>query len=320
MCVFHRELPGDDKLTKEFAALLRKGNEAIADHGTVQKNLTELRKLILLKGLPLEADGREEKGRSLRAQVWKILLQVNELDADGYLKAVEKGPSRDANKIKDDTFRTFKNSHFWDCVNEKQLFRVLNAFINVDPKHRHYVQGMNIWCGTFLYVLPELEAFHCFTKLATELCPLYCDASGRGLRGVYTAVKVLSACLKCVDPELFNHLQEHKTDPLIFAFSPILSLSGHTRPVNELVKIWDYYFAFGVHLVVMCTIAQVELIRDKLLVTSSPYHMLRSLPDLNAFQITQVASQLVQLLPTDLYDVLVQHPRDASVAENSLLF
>ena len=108
MCVFHRELPGDDKLTKEFAALLRKGNEAIADHGTVQKNLTELRKLILLKGLPLvtfcllslkaysdqEADGREEKGRSLRAQVWKILLQVNELDADGYLKAVEKGIER----------------------------------------------------------------------------------------------------------------------------------------------------------------------------------------------------------------------------------
>ena len=36
-----------------------------------------------------------------------------------------------------------------------------------------YVQGMNVVCAVFLYVMPELDAFHCFEALIKQHCAAY---------------------------------------------------------------------------------------------------------------------------------------------------
>jgi hypothetical protein len=54
----------------------------------------------------------------------------------------------------------------------------MNFYIE-QPKSRlvnlsfSYVQGMNVLAAPFLYVMPELEAFACFTSFLTYSCPLY---------------------------------------------------------------------------------------------------------------------------------------------------
>lgn len=45
----------------------------------------------------------------------------------------------------------------------------------------------------------------------------------------------------------------------------ILSFSASTPPLEELLRVWDFFFAFGIHLNVISVIAQIVLIRDELL-------------------------------------------------------
>ena len=50
-----------------------------------------------------------------------------------------------------------------------------------------YVQGLNVICGVFLYVMPELDAFACLSKFVKELVPLYFSPR---IVGAYAGLKV----------------------------------------------------------------------------------------------------------------------------------
>ena len=68
---------------------------------------------------------------SLRGRVWKVLLRVKTVDAEKYISFVEKGSASLYQKIRNDTFRTFKtNRNFTKKVPEEKLIRVLNAFLH----------------------------------------------------------------------------------------------------------------------------------------------------------------------------------------------
>lgn len=103
--------------------------------------MNQLRKLILLEGLPPESkEEMENFGTvpSLRAKVWRILLNVRRINAKSYIDLVKKGPNLKFvpgsnqetfyDKIRKDTNRTFKNdSAFIKRVPEEVLIRFLNA-------------------------------------------------------------------------------------------------------------------------------------------------------------------------------------------------
>lgn len=44
-----------------------------------------------------------------------------------------------------------------------------------------YVQGMNVHLACFLYVMPELDAFACFRRFQTQVCPTYVDTKLSGV-------------------------------------------------------------------------------------------------------------------------------------------
>lgn len=48
----------------------------------------------------------------------------------------------------------------------------------------------------------------------------------------------------------------------------VLTLCACTPPLDQVLMLWDFLLAFGVHLNVLCVIAQLLLIRDE--VMSSP--------------------------------------------------
>ncbi|THH27498.1 hypothetical protein EUX98_g6685 [Antrodiella citrinella] len=193
------------------------------------------------------------------------------------------------------------------------LVRLLDAFVwrNHDRQESHqlgftYVQGMNVLAAPFLYTMPsELEAFFCFAKFIEESCPLYVQPT---LEGVHRGLKLLDRCLKIVDPELYSHLRSKNLSAEIYAFPSVLTLCACTPPLDQVLQLWDFLLAFGVHLNVLCVIAQLLLMRDNIMSSASPMRLLRAFPPLEALPVIGIAVTLVRDLPTDLYDELVRHP------------
>ncbi|KAJ3727148.1 TBC-domain-containing protein [Lentinula raphanica] len=284
-----------------------KSRSSVVDNDD-DSNLKKLRRLILVEGIPSTADP------TLRPRIWKILLRVNNISADTYLQYVSRGPCEVREKIRNDTFRTLATDRgFKERVREDMLVRLLDAFVwrNHDTQDSEqlgftYVQGMNVLAAPFLYTMPsELEAFFCFSKFIEESCPLYVQPT---LEGVHRGLRLLDKCLKIVDPELYAHLRSKNLSAEIYAFPSILTLCACTPPLDQVLQLWDFLLAFGVHLNVLCVIAQLLLIRDEVMSSSSPMRLLRTFPQLEALPVIGIAVTLVRDLPPELYDELVKHP------------
>lgn len=93
----------------------------------------------------------------------------------------------------------------------------------------------------------------------------------------------------------------------------LLTFSACTPPLNEVLKLWDFYFAFGFHLNVLAVVAQIECIRDELLSATSPMKLLRTLPPLHANRIISITLNILPELPDYLYDLLVRHTYDPTI-------
>lgn len=276
--------------------------------GEVDDGIKKLRRMILVEGIPSAIDP------TLRPRIWKILLRVNDLPTDTYLHYVARGPCQVREKIRNDTFRTLATDKgFKERVREDMLVRLLDAFVwrshdrqDIDNLGFTYVQGMNVLAAPFLYTMPsEVEAFFCFAKFIEESCPLYVQPT---LEGVHQGLKLLDRCLQFVDPELFSHLRSKNLSAEIYAFPSVLTLCACTPPLDQVLQLWDFLLAFGVHLNVLCVIAQLLLMRDEVMASSSPMRLLRTFPPLEALPVIGIAVTLVRDLPQELYEELVKHP------------
>lgn len=87
----------------------------------------------------------------------------------------------------------------------------------------------------------------------------------------------------------------------------VLTLSACTPPLHEVLELWDFLFAFGVHSNILCIAAQLILMRSKLIDESKPGKLLRQFPDLHAKSIISLTVTLIKVIPSDLYDALVRH-------------
>ncbi len=74
--------------------------------------------------------------------------------------------------------------------------------------------------------------------------------------------------LQVLDPTLHQHLiSTNCQSAYVYAFACLKSLSAIGRPFSQLMKLWDFLVAFGPHFNVLCVVAQIVMIREKLLAT-----------------------------------------------------
>eukprot|EP00981_Chlorochromonas_danica_P003933 scaffold743_cov177-Ochromonas_danica.AAC.21 len=251
------EVSEDDLLlTTRYEDLLTMKNQpSLAD------NIFELRKLVLDHGLPSNIPFG---GTSLRSKLWKIFLGVSlSFDVEEYQMKLENQTFDE--KIKEDTFRTFKkNTEFWTRINEETLLRLLNA-ISAD---HGYVQGMNVLLGPFLIVMPELDSYYCYRRLLSCHMPSYVR---KNLEGVHKGSALLSRLLLCLDPQLHAVIIAKLRDVSIFSIRFILTLLANMQPLSEVIRLWDAIFAFGVHFNLILFAAHLILLRERIMAESTSY-------------------------------------------------
>ncbi|KAJ5678498.1 uncharacterized protein N7477_004131 [Penicillium maclennaniae] len=170
-----------------------------------------------------------------------------------------------------------------------------------------YVQGMNVLCAPFLYAArSEVEAFALFHHFVTVECPGYVRST---MDGVHRGLRLVDRCLEIVEPKLAAYLFSKGMHAELYAFPSVLTLCACTPPLPEVLHLWDFLFAYGPHLNILCIVAQLIRMRDEILESPSPNKLLRSFPPLQAKDIIALTVLLVRKIPDDVYEEMVNHAK-----------
>jgi cell cycle arrest protein BUB2 len=125
---------------------------------------------------------------------------------------------------------------------------------------------MNVLAAPFLYAArSEAEAFVAFHQLITKECPAYVRGA---MDGVHRGLALVDKVLAIVDPKLSLYLLSKSMSAEIYAFPSVLTLCACTPPLPEVLRLWDFLFAYGPHLNILCIVAQLVIIRTQIM--SSP--------------------------------------------------
>ena len=129
-----------------------------------------------------------------------------------------------------------------------------------------YVQGMNVLCAPFLYVArTEPQAFIAFHHFITRECPGYIRGA---MDGVHKGVALVEKCLAIADAKLSTYLISKGVKAEIYAFASVLTMSACTPPLPEVLLLWDFLFAYGSHLNILCICSQLVMMREDLMADS----------------------------------------------------
>lgn len=132
-----------------------------------------------------------------------------------------------------------------------------------------YVQGMNVLAAPFLYAArSESEAFIAFHQFITHECPGYVRGA---MDGVHKGLALVDKVLAIVDPKLSLYLAGKGMSAELYAFPSVLTLCACTPPLPEVLRLWDFLFAYGAHLNILCIVAQLVVLRNSIL--SSPRYL-----------------------------------------------
>ncbi|SCU83090.1 LAME_0C03928g1_1 [Lachancea meyersii CBS 8951] len=282
----------------------------------VHSSLAQLRYLVLSEGLPAPKDRSAVR---LRCNVWSVLTRCSMDGATSdYILLVRRGPPPPPifSKIKNDTFRTLNTDpQFVASVSEDAITRCLSCFAwsvidsaSDNTELSTYVQGMNVLLAPILYSSPsEPMAYKLFESLCQDHIRTYLNQS---LTGVHNGAKLLDICLKIIDPKLSKFLTDNLLTAEIYGIPSILTLSSCTKPLDQVCKLWDFMFAYGFHMNILFIVAQLVVIRARILKSNSPMNLLRVFPEFDAEEIIRLGVGFVAKLPSSIYDLLVQHLED----------
>ncbi|RKP21611.1 RabGAP/TBC, partial [Rozella allomycis CSF55] len=149
--------------------------------GKDEDTIMEILKLLFTYGIP---SSYQSDKNSLRSAVWRQILTRNiKISADYYITLCESNIPELYHKIDNDACRTMPETLRRCGRSTEMVARVLNAFTihakNTLEKYTDlqlkfgYIQGMNVILAPFLCIMPELDAFYCFSTFIQHIAPMY---------------------------------------------------------------------------------------------------------------------------------------------------
>lgn len=281
----------------------------------LDNGLSQLRYMILVEGLSTPP------GYDLcpyRLIVWTILARVPVFPTDDYCQLVSEASTNLSDevreKIKNDTFRTLMHdNHFHLKVLELSLVRILSALaVTSNYGSSAYVQGLNVLLAPIAYTCykSEPQAFAILHNLVNNQIPLYVTPN---LDGVHTGFSLVELVLKIIDPTLNEYLDSKFLKPQIYALPSVLTLCACTPPLQSVLKLWDFLFAYGTHMNILFIVAQLVNIRSDLLSSEQPMSLLRNFPPLQEQEIIKLSLSFIPEIPEKLFDLIVRHGYDPKV-------
>ncbi|MCJ1350406.1 MAG: hypothetical protein MMC33_000387 [Icmadophila ericetorum] len=132
-----------------------------------------------------------------------------------------------------------------------------------DASQLTYIQGLNVLSAPLLYASrSEAQAFTLLRTLLLQHLPAYILPT---MPGVHRGLALVATCLQHIDPKLAVHLQAQGLTPQVYAFPSVLTLCACTPPLPEVLILWDFLLAYGVHMNILMVVAQLILMRDELM-------------------------------------------------------
>lgn len=103
-----------------------------------------------------------------------------------------------------------------------------------------------------------------------------------------------------------------------YHMTELLTMCGATPPLDELLRLWDFFFAYGIHMSLVCALSQFILIRESLVNSPSPMAVVHNLPPLHSANIIAVAMQVSKQIPESLWELVVRHCYDPTILDNRI--
>lgn len=278
-----------------------------------ENSLSQLRYMILTEGLQTPPD---YDTCPYRLYVWLILLNVPLLPVDDYAELVLSARALSAEiytKITNDTFRTLKTEEvFHKKVANSLLTRILLCIAVTIRESVGYVQGLNVLLAPIIYVChrSEPQAYSLLHTLVERHIPLYITPN---LDGVHTGCALIEVVLRMIDPNLASFFDSKFLKTEIYALPSVLTLCACTPPLREVLRLWDFLFAYGTHMNILFVVAQLVSARSALLKSEQPMKILRNFPALEALEIIKLSLSFIPELPVELYDMITRHGYDPEV-------
>lgn len=65
-----------------------------------------------------------------------------------------------------------------------------------------------------------------------------------------------------VDSQLYSFLKGKNVTSHVFVFSPLMTFCASMTPLDEVVRLWDFYMEFGFHYNVLVVLSHLVMARD----------------------------------------------------------
>ncbi|KAL0226897.1 hypothetical protein P9112_014221 [Eukaryota sp. TZLM1-RC] len=258
----------------------------------------------MLNGLTCTYNAQE------RQTAWLLALKLTSINPDLYIQFLSNSSHELTRQIQADVnrigcFKTLQISP--ETTNElyQSLSRVLVAFSS--KFNTGYFQAMSALAAPLVAVLPEPAAFYALDSLISTYLPSFFSPS---LPGVHAAVSLIEEVLGVVDPLLSNHLRDNDCRAEIWSFQLTYSLLSIVKPLNEVIKVWDFLLAFrpcGPSIIVVVVTALVLLHRDVLLNSRDPKNVLKIefFEPLSSSDLIGMSKSIISVISDDLKNRII---------------
>ena len=177
-------------------------------------------------------------------------------------------PENVEDQIQKDLYRTLKsNETNKERINS--LYRLLRAMANID-KDLGYAQGMN-FLVSFLLNISNRNEIDVFYLLMTIFSYTFSKKYGMraffvdGFPLLYTCTNIFDSKLNIFLPELHKHIKKINVTPFSWISFWMQQIYTIVFPTEILLRIWDYFFIYGINFLISLGISLLDYFQEQLL-------------------------------------------------------